>query len=148
MSVENVKKYFERLTMDEEFVTKIMDTGEDKIAKMQVIKDYGMDFTKEEFIEFLNESRRVLEENNTDVNSLAENLDESILEQVSGGGILTTPAAVMGAIGATVACGGIAGLVGLFCGGPVGAVALGATGALGGASAGLSAIFASFFSIL
>jgi hypothetical protein len=147
MSVENVKKYFELLTIDEELVAKMMNAGEDKTAKMQIIKDYGMDFTREEFMEYVNESKRTFEESNQDIDSLIENLDEKMLEQVVGGGILTTPAAVMGALGATVACGGIGALVGLVCGGPVGAVALGGTAAVGGFSAGLSAIFASLFSI-
>jgi len=49
MSVDDVKKYVELLATDEEFAQAIIATGADKTAKMNVIRQKGLDFTKDEF---------------------------------------------------------------------------------------------------
>lgn len=114
MTIQAVEQYFDLLTKNEEFAQKIIDSGENKETKLKIIKDYGMNFTKDEFEVVAKEyAKNYVNENGE--------LTEEGLESVSGG-------LVFGAlIGAGVA-GSLGGLAGAGLGGLSGGVVGGAVG--------------------
>ena len=108
MAKADVKKYFKMLEENQYFLKMIIDTGEDKTAKMAVIRSHGMDFTKDEFVEVALECRLAVAQ--TDM------LNDSDLEHVAGGFIISGIFGV--AIGAT-----IGDVLGVAVGGGVGIAA-------------------------
>lgn len=119
MTKAAVTQYFDLLVKDDIFAQKIIDTGEDREAKLQVIKDHGLDFTKEEFIETCKEQAELIYKED------GELTDEG-LEMVSGGGFFG--AILGGAIGTAIGTAG-----GAVAGGVVGTVGGGILGVAGGA---------------
>lgn len=134
MSKEAVRKYVELLSRDEEFLKKIVETGEDKSAKLALIKSHELDFTREEFEEVGKEFASVY---------FAENgeLTDEGLDIVSGGSLSSLLSASSGIMTAA----GEPGVIGSAIGSAIGGTGAGfASGAVMGAIPAL--IGASFFS--
>lgn len=109
MTTAAVKQYFEMLARDDKFVKKIAATGDDKAAKLQLIKEHGLEFTKEEFEEAARECTALLFKEDGE-------LTDKGLEAVSGGGF-------GGAFGGLLIGSLIGGVTGVVSGTVTGAVA-------------------------
>jgi len=85
MSKESAAAYLEKLAADADFKKKI-ESAPDNEARLNMVKEAGYDFTKDEL-------REVIQEKS------GKKLSDAELEQVSGGAIV---GAAVGAVGATV----------------------------------------------
>lgn len=69
MSLKNVQLFYERLSNDEAFHTKVHSVSEEEFV--QIVKDEGYDFTRQEFEDYTSE--------------ILESMDEKELAAVTGG---------------------------------------------------------------
>ena len=81
MSKEAVAEYFKKLVNDEDFANKIFEAGDNNEAKIKIIREYGMEFTKEEFFDFTEEYKEHY------VSGIGE-LSDDDLEDINGGAII------------------------------------------------------------
>lgn len=87
MSLEHIKLFYEKMEQDERlkenisrFILEEQDNFSDKIANLGEISGYH--FTKEEFRQVINEVFQAIQ--------ISDGLDDSVLEEVTGGSVVGT----------------------------------------------------------